>query len=300
MGIGTWAMGGGQGGSSNLGSTDDHESIAAVHRGLDLGFNWIDTAAYYGFGHSEEIVARALKGMKEPPYVFTKCGLVPAEGGQEAHEFRLKAWSVRAEVEASLSRLRTEVLDLVMLHWPIPDEDVEEGWEALYELQQQGKVRFIGVSNFSVEQLKRCEQITHVDVHQVEYSLINRLVQDNLLPFAEAKDIGVLAYSPLKHGLLSGSMTRERVAALEAQDWRNGHPQYSEPLLSENLRVVEVLRTIAKRHCCSPAEVAIAWTLAGTAVAGAIVGGRRPSQFTDIVGAGKVELSNEDLAELER
>lgn len=299
LGVGTWAMGGGKGGSSNLGTADDDESIAAIHRGLDVGLNWIDTAAYYGFGHSEELVARALNGMHERPYVFTKCGLVRTDDGEETHEFRLKEWAVREEVETSLQRLQTDVLDLVMLHWPIPDEDVEEGWAALSDLRQRGKVRFIGVSNFSVEQMERCERIAAVDVHQLEYSLINRLAEDSILPFTEANDIGVLAYSPLKHGLLSGSMTRERVAALEPADWRNGHAEYTEPRLSDNLRVVEVLRRIAQRHRRSPAEIAIAWTLAGTAVSGAIVGGRRASQFTDVVGAVDVDLSDEDLAELE-
>lgn len=299
LGIGTWAMGGGKGGSANLGAADDDESVAAIHHALDLGFNWIDTAPYYGFGHAEEVVARALRGSSERPYVFTKCGLVPTDEGEQGHTFRLKAWSVREEVEASLRRLERDVLDLVMLHWPIPDEDVEEGWGCLADLQQEGKVRFIGVSNFSVGQMERCARIAPIDVDQPEYSLVCRDIEDSILPFAEANNIGVIAYAPLKHGLLSGAMTRKRVSQLVDGDWRQGHAEYTEPRLSKNLKIVRTLSEVAERHGATSAEIAVAWTLSGKAVTGAIVGGRRPSQFREIVGAADIELSKQDLADLE-
>jgi aryl-alcohol dehydrogenase-like predicted oxidoreductase len=298
LGIGTWAMGAGKGGTSNLGSVDDNESIAAIRRGLDLGFNWIDTAAYYGFGHAEEIVAKALDGVRERPLVFTKCGLVPTDQGEEAHEFRLKGWSIRQEIEASRRRLRTDTLDLVMLHWPIPDEDIEEGWTALAELQAESKVRLLGVSNFSAAQMERLEKIAPVDTMQPEYSLVDRTAVNDSLAYGEKHNIGVIVYSPLKHGILSGSMTRERVAALGPEDWRHGHAQYTEPQLSRNLRLVEALRSMAARYDCSPAELAVAWVLHQPGVSGAIVGGRRAGQFEDIVKASDLEIASDDLAEL--
>jgi aryl-alcohol dehydrogenase-like predicted oxidoreductase len=299
LGIGTWAMGAGQGGTSNLGPTDDGESIAAIRRAVDLGFNWIDTAAYYGFGHAEEIVARALDGMSERPYVFTKCGLVPTDNGPEAHEFRLKGWSVRAEIEASLRRLRTDVIDLVMVHWPIPEEDVEEGWAALVQLQEQGKVRFIGVSNFDRDQMARCDKIAPVQVNQPEYSLVDRRAEETVFPYARENNVGVIVYSPLKHGILSGSITRERVAALDTRDWRHGHAEYTEPRLTRNLRLADAVRAVAGRHGCTPAEVAVAWVLRQAAVSGAIVGGRRAAQFEAVNKAADLELSAEDCAQLE-
>jgi aryl-alcohol dehydrogenase-like predicted oxidoreductase len=298
LGIGTWAMGAGKGGTSNLGSADDDESIAAIRRGLDLGFNWIDTAAYYGFGHAEQIVAKALDGVRERPFVFTKCGLVPTDQGEEAHEFRLKRWSIRQEIEDSLRRLQTDALDLAMLHWPLPDADIEEGWSALAELQVEGKIRFLGVSNFSAGQMERCERIAPVDAMQPEYSLVDRTAENDALAYAEKHNIGAITYSPLKHGILSGSMTRERVAALGPDDWRHGHVQYSEPQLSRNLRLVETLRSMAGRYDCSPAELAVAWVLHQPGVSGAIVGGRRASQFEDIVKAADLELTSDDLIEL--
>jgi aryl-alcohol dehydrogenase-like predicted oxidoreductase len=298
LGIGTWAMGAGKGGTSNLGLADDDESIAAIRRAMDLGLNWIDTAAYYGFGHAEEIVARALDGISERPYVFTKCGLVPTDNGPEAHEFRLKAWSVRAEIEASLRRLRTDVIDVVMVHWPIPEEEVEEGWAALADLQGQGKVRFIGVSNFDGDQMARCDKIAPLQVSQPEYSLVDRRAEQTVFPYALENNVGVIVYSPLKHGLLSGSMTRERVAALDHRDWRHGHPEYVEPRLTRNLRLADAVRAIAVRHGCSPAEVAVAWVLRQPAVSGAIIGGRRAAQFEAVGKAADLELTAEDCTEL--
>lgn len=299
LGLGTWAMGAGKGGSSNLGFADDSESIGALHRGLDLGMNWIDTAAYYGFGHAEEVVAKALRGLHDRPHVFTKCGLVPAASGQASHEFRLKTESVRREVEESLVRLETDVIDLVMLHWPIPDADVEEGWAALAALKQEGKVRCIGVSNFAPAQLERCEQIAPVEVVQPEYSLAERTAEEALFPWLEDRGVRAIVYSPLKHGLLSGSMDRRRVAALDPSDWRHGHEQYTEPRLTRNLEIVGALTAVGMRHGRSAAEVALTWTLRRPAVAGAIVGARRAGQVEAVAAAGNLVLSPEDVAQLE-
>jgi aryl-alcohol dehydrogenase-like predicted oxidoreductase len=262
--------------------------------------NWIDTAAYYGFGHAEEVVARALRGLHERPHVFTKCGLVPAISGPEAHEFCLKAASVRREVEDSLARLQTDVIDLVMLHWPIPDADVEEGWATLAALKQEGKVRCIGVSNFAPAQLVRCEEIAPVEVVQPEYSLAERTAEEALFPWLEHRGVGAIVYSPLKHGLLSGSMDRGRIAALDPSDWRHGHEQYTEPRLTRNLEIVEVLTAVGRRHGRSAAEVAVAWTLCRPAVAGAIVGARRAAQVESVTAAADLVLSDEDMAQLER
>lgn len=299
LGMGTWAMGAGKSGTSNLGSADDSESVEAIRRGLDLGLNWIDTAAYYGFGHAEEIVARALKGVSERPYVFTKCGLVPAMHGEAAHEFRLRGWSIREEIEASLRRLQSDWLDLVMLHWPLPEQDIEEGWTTLRELQTEGKARLIGVSNFNGDQLAACERIAPVQIVQPEYSLVERKAEDTVFPYTSDHNLDAIVYSPLKHGLLSGSMTRERVAGLAPTDWRHGHVEYTEPRLSRNLRIADAVRTIAAHYGCTPAAVAIAWTLRRPEVVGAIVGGRRASQFADIINAADLEISDDDYADLQ-
>jgi aryl-alcohol dehydrogenase-like predicted oxidoreductase len=297
LGMGTWAMGAGKRRTSNLGPADDEESVATIHRALDLGINWIDTAAYYGFGHAERIVARALRGMRERPLVVTKCGLVPSEVSD--FENRITAASIREEAEASLSRLETDVLDLLMIHWPIPGEDVEEGWSTLADLKTEGKVRLIGVSNFSALQMARCELIAPIDAIQPEYSLVERTAETEVFPYAEAMGIGVVTYSPLKHGLLSGRMTRERVAALTPADWRHGHVEYTEPQLSENLRVVDALRVVADRHGRTVSEVAIAWVLRRPCVTSAILGPRRPAQFDDLVGAADPQLLDDDLAAVE-
>lgn len=296
LGLGTWSTGAGRGGSSHLGPQDDDESVGAIHRALDHGINWIDTAAYYGFGHAERIVARALRGMTDRPYVFTKCGLIPGPGGRT--ENRITAGSVRAEAEDSLRRLETEVLDLLMIHWPVPDRDVEEGWSTVLELKEEGKVRLVGVSNFSGAQMERCERLGPIDVAQPEYSLVERSAEVDVLPYGERHGIGAVVYSPLKHGLLSGTMTRERAAAFTATDWRNGHTQFVEPSLSQNLALVEVLRSIGKRHDRSVAEIAVAWTVRRENVAGAIVGARRGRQVDGIVGAADVHLEDDDLREI--
>lgn len=261
--------------------------------------NWIDTAAVYGLGHSEELVARALKGVPEAdrPYVFTKCSLVWDESGQ-VHNV-LKKDSVKRECKDSLRRLQVDVIDLYQIHWPNPDPDIEEGWEALAELKDEGKVRHIGVSNFDVGQMERVGRIAPVETLQPPYNLIDRGVEDEILPYCQRNDIGVIVYSPMKSGLLTGKMTPERVRNLPEDDWRRNHPDFNEPRLSENLRLVEKLREIGERHGRSPGEVAIAWTLRHPAVTGAIVGGRRPEQVDGIIGAAEFRLSEEEIQEIE-
>jgi aryl-alcohol dehydrogenase-like predicted oxidoreductase len=296
IGFGTWAVGGGQW-AGGWGPQDDQESIAAINRALDLGMNWIDTAPAYGLGRAEQVVARALKGRSERPYIFTKCAI-------RWHPDRslynsLTAQSVREEVENSLRRLETDVIDLYQVHWPDPEPEIEEGWATLAALKQEGKVRFIGVSNFNVAQMQRVSTIAPIDTLQPPYSLVKRDVEQEILPFAEAQRIGVIVYSPMMSGLLTGKMTRERVANFPEDDWRRNDPEFQEPRLSQNLDLVDLLRAIGERHGRSPGEVAIAWTLRHPAVTGAIVGGRRPDQVDGIVGAADFRLSDAELAEIE-
>jgi aryl-alcohol dehydrogenase-like predicted oxidoreductase len=296
IGIGAWAMGGG-GWEFSWGPQDADDSIAAIHEGLDRGINWIDTAAVYGLGHSEEVVARALKGRSNRPYVFTKCELVWDEKGVIGHS--LKAESIRREVEASLRRLQIDVVDLYQIHWPDPDADIEEGWGEMRRLQEQGKVRYIGVSNFNASQMRRAQKIAPITSLQPKYSLLSREVEENTLPFAAENNIGVIVYSPMYSGLLSGGMTRERVGSLAPDDWRRRDANFHEPLLSRNLRLACLLRDIGRRHGRTAGEVAIAWTLHNPAVTGAIVGVRSRSQVDGIIGAGDFTLSNEELEEIE-
>jgi aryl-alcohol dehydrogenase-like predicted oxidoreductase len=296
IGFGAWAIGG-SGWAFAWGAQDDRDSIAAIHEALDAGINWIDTAAVYGLGHSEEVVARALDGVRQRPYVFTKCGMVWDQ--HREIDFRLKAASVRRECEASLRRLKVERVDLYQIHWPQPAEDIEEGWRVLAQLQQEGKVRWIGVSNFDVPQLRRALTIAPVTSLQPPYSLLDRRVERELLPFAARNDVGVIAYSPMASGLLTGVMTRERIASLSDDDWRKDSPNYQEPLLSRNLRLVDLLRAIGARHGRTPAEVAVAWVLHNPAVTGAIVGARRPGQVRGVVGAADLRLGAQDLAEID-
>ncbi|QYJ15210.1 Aldo-keto reductase YhdN [Rubrobacter xylanophilus DSM 9941] len=298
VGFGSWAIGG-SGWAAAWGPQDDEEAIGAIRRALELGMNWIDTAAVYGLGHSEELVARALKGVPEPerPYVFTKCSLV-WDGNGQVHNV-LKKDSVKRECEDSLRRLQVDVIDLYQIHWPIPDEDIEEGWEALAELKEEGKVRHIGVSNFDVGQMERAGKIAPVETLQPPYNLIDRGVEEEILPYCRQNDIGVIVYSPMKSGLLTGKMTPERVRGLPADDWRRNHPEFNEPKLSQNLKLVAKLREIGERHGRSPGEVAIAWTLRHPAVTAAIVGGRRPEQVDGIIGAAEFRLSEEEIREIE-
>lgn len=297
IGFGAWAIGGG-GWAFGWGSQDDAQSIAAIREALDLGINWIDTAAVYGLGHSEEVVAKALDGVKQRPFVFTKCGRIWDENGQIGK--RIKAASIRRECEDSLRRLRVSVIDLYQMHWPEPDEDIEEGWQEMVKLKEEGKVRWIGVSNFSAEQMKRVSRFGEITSLQPPYSMIRPEVEESILPHCLANNIGVIAYSPMASGLLTGAFTRERIAALPADDWRKEkNKHYQEPLLSRNLKLVELLKSIGGRHDKTPGEVAIAWVLRQPAVTAAIVGARRPGQLTELLGAAVWRLSPAEIAEID-
>jgi aryl-alcohol dehydrogenase-like predicted oxidoreductase len=296
VGFGAWALGGGDW-EHGWGPQDDEESIATIHHALEQGINWIDTAAAYGFGHSEQVVGRALDGLTERPYVFTKCSLLEGPGRRVVNN--LKRDSILREAEASLERLALDAIDLYQIHWPIPEADIEEGWAALAELKQQGVVRHIGVSNFNAEQLRRIQQITPVETLQPQYSLIVRDVGQEILPFAEQEEIGVIVYSPMGSGMLTGAMTRERAAALPESDWRKHDARFNEPQLSHNLDLVARLTAVADRHDTTPGAVAVAWTLRHPAVDGAIVGFRRPDQVDPILAAANLELTDEDITEIE-
>jgi aryl-alcohol dehydrogenase-like predicted oxidoreductase len=296
VGFGAWAIGGG-GWEFAWGAQDDTDSVAAIWEALDAGVNWIDTAAVYGLGHSEEIVARALGGMSNLPYVFTKCSMVWDKRREIGHS--LKAESIRRECEASLRRLRLERIDLYQVHWPDPDVEIEEGWMTLTKLKEEGKVRYVGASNFNVERMQRARAIAPITSLQPRYSLLHREVEDEILPFVAQENIGVIAYSPMASGLLTGAMTRERIAGLPADDWRKRHPDFQEPALSRNLKLVSLLRTIGKRRGHTPAEIAIAWVLNNPAVTGAIVGARRPDQVRGVVGAADLHLSPREVAEID-
>jgi aryl-alcohol dehydrogenase-like predicted oxidoreductase len=292
VGFGAWAIGG-NGWEFGWGPQDDDESIAAIHRALELGVNWIDTAAAYGLGRSESVVRRALEGLDQRPYVFTKASLLDGGGGRIVHS--LKRDSLRREVEASLERLGVEAIDLYQIHWPDPPEDIEEGWSTFAELKEEGLVRHIGVSNFDVEQLQRIQAIAPVETLQPPYSLVEPDVADAILPHAEREDIGVIVYSPMGSGLLSGGMTRARAEALPDDDWRRHDPRFQEPQLTEHLALVERLREVGERHGAGPGAVAVAWTLRDPAVDGAIVGFRRPDQVEPLVAAANLELTDADL-----
>jgi aryl-alcohol dehydrogenase-like predicted oxidoreductase len=297
LGFGSWAVGGG-GWQFGWGSQDDRESIAAINRALDLGINWIDTAAVYGLGHSEEIVGRAVNGRAERPYIFTKCSMVWDEKGNISHS--LQRDSIRREVEDSLRRLQVETIDLYQIHWPNPAIDIEEGWSTLADLKREGRVRYIGVSNFNVEQLQRAIAIAPIDSLQPPYSLIHHEVEDELLPFCEKNGIGVIAYSPMMSGLLSGRMTQERISNFPEDDWRRSNPEFQEPRLYRNLWLAELLKNIGRHHGLSAGEIAIAWTLRLSAVTGAIVGGRSPEQVDGIVGAADFRLSKDEIDGIDR
>ncbi len=262
--------------------------------------NWIDTAAVYGLGHSEEVVGRALKEWRgSRPYVFTKCGLRGDAKGEVQKVLRPD--SIRGEVEDSLRRLSLDVIDLYQIHWP-PDPDspeLEEGWSTLANLKREGKVRWIGVSNFNVQQLRRAQAIAPVASLQPRYSLVHREVEDEILPYCLSEGIGVIVYSPMASGLLTGAMTRERAAKLPKDDWRKNHPDFTEPQLSRNLELVERLQEITRRHNRSTGEVAIAWTLHHPAVTGAIVGARNARQAEGVMRAGELRLTDEEVAEIE-
>ena len=297
LGLGTWAIGGG-GWAFGWGPQDDEASIATIHRAIDLGINWIDTAAVYGLGHSEEIVAKALKGRSDRPYVFTKGSRVWNDQGEITSS--LKEQSLRREVENSLRRLQTDTIDLYQLHWPNPDPDIEEGWSTLAKLKSEGKLRYIGVSNFSVEQMERARKIAPITSLQAPYSLIKRDIERDILPYCQEHNIGVIVYSPMMSGLLSGKMTRERIDNFPEDDWRKRNEEFQEPRLSRNLKLASLLQEIGYPYNRTTAEVAIAWTLRHPAVTGAIVGGRRPEQVEEIIGAAEFRLSESELEQIEK
>ncbi|MGZ4358509.1 MAG: aldo/keto reductase [Gaiellaceae bacterium] len=295
-GFGAWAIGGG-GWQFGWGPQDDDDSIAAIQRALELGVNWIDTAAAYGFGRSESVVGRAIAGMDERPLIFTKCSLLEGPGRRVVHS--LERDSIRRELEQSLERLGIDAVDLYQIHWPVPREELEEGWATMAELKSEGLVRHIGVSNFDVGELELAEAVAPVETLQPPYSLVAREVEDGILPYCEHNDVGVIVYSPMGSGLLSGGISRERVARFPEDDWRRTDPRFREPELTANLELVERLRVVGERHGVSPGAVAVAWTLRNRAVSGAIVGFRRPEQVDPILTAASLELGPRDLAEIE-
>src|SRR5208282_1914796 len=303
IGMGAWAIGGGQW-EFGWGPQDDQESITAIHAGLDRGINWIDTAAAYGLGHSETVVGKAVKGLQARPYIFTKCSLVWDQNGEISHN--LQASSIRREAEASLQRLGVDAIDLYQIHWPAwkggPESaspgSIEEAMVEMAKLQAEGKIRNIGVSNFSAQQMQKAQKIAPVASLQPPYSLLARDVETSILPFARQHGIGVIVYSPMASGMLTGAMTRERIAAMPADDWRKNSPNFQEPLLTSNLRPMETLRAIGKRRNATPGEVAIAWTLMNPAVTGAIIGVRSAEQVSAIAGAADVHLGHDEVLEI--
>jgi aryl-alcohol dehydrogenase-like predicted oxidoreductase len=296
IGVGAWAIGGG-GWAFGWGPQDDNESVEAIRAAIDQGINWIDTAAVYGLGHSEEVVAKALKGISKKPYVFTKCARVWDESRKIGK--RLKADSVKKECEDSLRRLKLEVIDLYQIHWPEPDEDIEEGWGAMAKLKEEGKVRWIGLSNFSAEQMRRVQPIAPITSLQPQYSMLAKEAEESILPYTKANNIGVIVYSPMRNGLLSGGMTKERVANFPEDDFRRNRPDFQEPKLTKNLELAELLRKIGSKHGRTPGEVAIAWTLLNPAVTAAIVGVRSAKQVEGVIGAGDLALSPVDTEQIE-
>jgi aryl-alcohol dehydrogenase-like predicted oxidoreductase len=296
IGFGAWAIGGGNW-EFAWGPQDDQESIQTIERAIESGLNWIDTAAVYGLGHSEEVVAQAVKRVSKKPYIFTKCSM---RWDAERRIYRsLKASSLQEELDNSLRRLQVEAIDLYQIHWPNPEGEIEEGWETLARFKKQGKVRYIGVSNFNVEQIKRVQKIAPVTSLQPPYSLLNRTVETEILPFCQKNNIGVINYSPMVSGLLTGKMTRERIASLPADDWRKRSPNFNEPRLTRNLQLVELLREIGNRHGVEPGVVAIAWTLRHPAITAAIVGARRPDQIAGVLPAASFNLSQEEAEQIE-
>jgi aryl-alcohol dehydrogenase-like predicted oxidoreductase len=297
IGFGAWAIGGG-GWAFAWGPQDDDDSVATIREAIDLGINWVDTAAVYGLGHSEEVVGKAVEGVTNRPYVFTKCARVWDANRQIGKS--LKADSIRRECEASLRRLKVDVIDLYQVHWPEPPEDLDEGWQTMVKLKEEGKVRWIGVSNFSADQMERVAKYGPVTSLQPPYSMIRRDIEASVLPYCQAHDIGVIVYSPMQSGLLTGAWTRERHAALPADDWRREkNKHFQEPLFSRNLRLVELLRAIGGRHGKTAGEVAIAWTLRHPAVTGTIVGARKPGQLRELIGAAGWRVAPGEVEEIE-
>jgi aryl-alcohol dehydrogenase-like predicted oxidoreductase len=294
IGFGAWAIGGGDWAFA-WGPQDDNDSVAAIHRALDLGINWIDTAAIYGLGHSEEVVAKAVKSSSHKPYIFTKCAMV----WDEKREITNSLKQIRRECEDSLRRLQVDTIDLYQIHWPKPDEEIEEGWAIMADLKREGKVRWIGVSNFNVAQMERALKIAPITSLQPPYSMLNRAVEPEILPFCEQHHIGVINYAPMHSGLLTGAMTKERVANFPPDDFRRNAKNYQEPLLSRNLAIAGFLKQIGSRHGVSAGVVAIAWTLANSAITAAIVGARSPEQVEGVFPAASFRLKSEEIQEIQ-
>ncbi len=297
VGLGTWAIGGPW--QWGWGPQDDRESIRTIQEAIDLGINWIDTAPAYGVGHSEEIVGRAIEGRRGEVIVATKCGIVGNPDKPGTTMRILDADSILHEVDNSLRRLNVEVIDLYQIHWPIPDEQIEEAWGAMAELVKAGKVRYIGVSNFSVSQLERIQPIHPVTSLQPPYSMIRREIEDDLVDYCAANEIGMVVYSPMQAGLLTGKFSQERLDNLPPGDWRRTNDQFKEPRFSATLALVEKLRPIAERNGRTLAQLSIAWTLRLPAITSAIVGARRPGQIVETAKASDWSLSAEDMAEID-
>jgi aryl-alcohol dehydrogenase-like predicted oxidoreductase len=298
VGFGAWAVGGNW--EFGWGDQDDADSIAAIHRALEQGVNWIDTAAAYGWGHSEEVVARALAGISgaERPYVFTKCALVPDAAGKTVES--LDPASLTRELEASLRRLKVETIDLYQIHWPTDEiADIDAGWATLANFVKSGKVRHIGVSNFNVAEMERARAIAPIASLQPPYNAIKRDIEAAILPYCREHGIGVIVYSPMASGMFTGSMSRERAESLPASDWRSRSPWFRDPMLAHNLVLVEKFREIGERHGRSPGETAIAWTLRDPVVTGAIVGARTAAQVDGWIHAASFRLSAGEIAEID-
>ncbi len=297
IGYGAWAIGGGNW-EFGWGTQDDNESVRTIEHALDSGINWIDTAAIYGLGHSEEVVAKALKNSAHKPYVFTKCSM---RWFPDRRIYRsLKAGSLQEEIEDSLRRLRVDVIDLYQIHWPNPEDEIEEGWETLARFKEQGKIRYIGVSNFNVKQMKRLQKIAPITSLQPPYSILRRDIESDILPFCQKNNIGVINYSPMVSGLLTGKMTAERIKNLPDDDWRKRSPNFNEPKLSKNLKLVGLLREIGNAHNVEPGVIAISWTLRHPAITAAIVGARRPDQIDGILPAATLRLTAQEIARIEK
>lgn len=297
MGLGTWAMGGGDW-KFGWGPQDDRSSTAAIHKALDEGINWIDTAAIYGHGRAEEVVGDAVKGIRNSVIIATKCGRV-WEGEDRDIGKSLRAKSIRREVDASLKRLRTDVIDLYQIHWPEPDEEIEEGWGTIAELIREGKVRYAGVSNFNLEQLKRAQAIHPITSLQPPYNMLRREIEQEIVAYCGDNQIGIIAYSPMQAGLLTGTFTTERAAQLPESDWRSRHPFFNEPLLSKHLAMVEHLREVARQKNCTLSQLVLAWVLRLPEMTSAIVGARSPEQIRETAQAGDVHLSQAEIEKIE-
>ena len=297
IGFGAWAIGGGNW-QYGWGAQDDNDSLAAIHRALDGGINWIDTAAVYGLGHSEEVVGQALKQASTKPLVFTKCSMTWGTDGPDARKIVNSLKKVRQECEASLQRLGVDAIDLYQIHWPNPESELEEGWGTMADLQKEGKIRYLGVSNFNVEQMKRVQKIAPITSLQPPYSMLNRKVEADILPFCEEHNIGVINYSPMQSGLLTGAMTRERIQTMPEDDHRRNRKEFQEPQLTRNLKLADLLKGIGARHSVQAGVVAIAWTLHQPAITAAIVGGRNAQQVEGVLPAADFRLSQAEFDEI--